>query len=84
MKPSKATSAAVPLTTKAVAITRDGTFLSEAVEITITNGVVTDVKVLTRGPDIPAQSIGKANSALWDHFRTENTFSAQAYRKEQV
>jgi hypothetical protein len=82
MSKHKQTLSSVPLTCSAVAVTRDGSFLSEAVEIVIKDGVVVDVKVLTRGPDVIAQSVGKATQALWNHYRETNSFQAQPYRKE--
>lgn len=73
------------ITCSAVAVAvvnREGYTLTEALELTISNGQVTAIKVLTRGPDVVAASIGKAQMALWNHYREKNEFPADKWRVE--
>lgn len=61
-----------PITCKAVTLFKqEGTdFLTIAYELTIIDGIVTGIKTLN-SPDMPASSIGKASSSLWNQYRTQ-------------
>ena len=61
-----------PITCKAVTLFKQqGTdFLTVAYELTITDGVVTSIKTLNSA-DMPASSIGKASSSLWNQYREQ-------------
>lgn len=65
--------AAEPITCKAVTLFKQtGTdFLTVAYELTVVDGVVTEIKVLNSA-DMPASSIGRASSSLWNSYRTQS------------
>lgn len=70
MKLSKAIP--VNITMKATSVYKTSRLLAESVELTIVDGVVTAVKLLTRAPDVPAVAVGHASSSLWQNMR-DNT-----------
>ena len=56
-------------TLKAVAVWRINHLCSEAVELSIENGVLTDIKRITRAPDQHGTAIGQAQGRLWQQSR---------------
>jgi hypothetical protein len=72
MKPKQLTMPSVSISCKATTIFKQqGTdFLTVAYELTIENGVVIHIKSLNAA-DMPASSIGKASSSLWNCYRNQ-------------
>ena len=60
------------LTTTAIFITRDTNgLLATATEVTIEDGVITQVNPISKAPDLPATIIGVASRKLWSQYRGE-------------
>lgn len=69
-KPQPAPRPETDITIRAVAtFTTSDSFLCEAIELEIVNGVVVSHKMLTRAPDLPAVAIGAAQRQLWGSMR---------------
>ena len=62
--------ALVPITMTAVAVWKTDSFLAEAVELTIVDGIVVSTRRLNRAPDLPASAVGQAQRTLWNQFQT--------------
>jgi hypothetical protein len=62
------------LSFKAVAVTRLDGLQHSAYEITVENGVVTNVQTISRAPNLPGIVISNAEAALWI-LRDQQDFS---------
>lgn len=61
------------VTAKCYLVAKDSHLLYEAYEVTLVDGVVTDVKCLSRAPDLAASAVGQASAAIWRALRDTTT-----------
>ena len=75
-----------PVTCEAVTAFRVSPLLSKSVSLTIVNGVVVDVKELTRAENTNNIAISKAVKEIWKIFRTQTdkTFLGGAFETPWV
>lgn len=71
-KLSDSVTAPKPALLKAVVVVRAGHLLSECYELSLEDGIVVDVKKLSRAPDLTASAIGHGASALWRQVRDQS------------
>ena len=67
---------AIPVTLTATAVFKVDSFLAEAIELTIVDGVVVATKRLNRGPDLCSSAAGAGSRSLWSQFAT-NKYTGQ-------
>ncbi len=75
----------INFTGKCVAATAgESSYLSDALELTLVDGIVTHIRVLTRGSDLPSSSVGLCQRALWEHLRAAgNSFDVSKWRAKE-
>lgn len=64
-KKQEAVSPTKGVTAKCYLVAKDSHLLFEAFEVTLVDGVVSEIRNLSRAPDLAASAIGQASSAMW-------------------
>jgi hypothetical protein len=68
-------SSSLPVTGRFVGVGKSSHLLYEAFEVTLKDGVVVEVKPLSRAPDLAANAVGACAHEIWQALRLQSVKS---------